>query len=64
MRGRKLTDQNMMLHKAFKPTVDGNNIKFPGFDNEGNMKPYLLKVKTKDVAEELAKTLTDEAAKC
>lgn len=54
----------MMLHKAFKPTVEGNNIKFPGFDNDGNMKPYLLKVKTKDVAEELAKTLTDEAAKC
>lgn len=54
----------MMLHNAFKQTVEGNNIKFPGFDKDGNMKPYLLKVKTKDAAEALAQTLREEAAKC
>lgn len=53
----------MLLHPQFKPTVEGNNIKFPGFDDKGEMRPYLLKVKTKDVAEALAETLSDEAGK-
>lgn len=52
----------MAVHEKLEFTAEANNVKFIGFDQAGVMKPYLLRVKNKDVAAELAEALGKEVA--
>lgn len=50
----------MSFTKTFEPTADGQNIKFLGFDQSGTPAPYMLRVRSKEVANDLVAKLNEE----
>lgn len=50
----------MSFGRAFEPTSDGQHVKFLGFDQAGTAAPYMLKVRSKEVAEDLLRKLVEE----
>lgn len=50
----------MGVQATFKPKAEAKTVKFPGFDLEGNMKAYVLQVKTPEAATALVEAMNKE----
>ncbi|WVW83771.1 hypothetical protein I302_105792 [Kwoniella bestiolae CBS 10118] len=51
---------NMSVNGSFNPTVDGAHVKFLGFDGDGKPVPYVLRVKSAEVAKKIQEELQKE----
>lgn len=58
--GLELTLQNMAVQSTFKANQREANVTFVGIDLTGNVKSYMLRVKTKDMAKDVVDSLNKE----